>query len=139
MFEKIRDMLENPNMLVCLLIDEVESLVHARTQCMSGNEPSDSIRVVNAVLTQIDQVKNYRNILILTTSNMMDVIDVAFVSRADIKLYLALPSVMAVYEIYRSCILELMRVGHIVKMLQIHIKNVLNSLSTCRDVYSFQV
>ena len=48
---------------------------------MSGSEPSDAIRVVNSVLTQIDQLKRYPNVLILTTSNITGAIDLAFVDR----------------------------------------------------------
>ena len=48
---------------------------------MAGSEPSDAIRVVNALLTQIDQVKRYHNVLILTTSNVTGAIDLAFVDR----------------------------------------------------------
>lgn len=36
---------------------QVESLTAARNACRAGAEPSDAIRVVNAVLTQIDQIK----------------------------------------------------------------------------------
>lgn len=34
-------------------IDEVESLSTSRQQSMSGSEPSDAVRVVNALLTQV--------------------------------------------------------------------------------------
>ena len=44
--------------LVNILI-QVESLTAARKSAMSGSEPSDAIRVVNAVLTQLDQIKRY--------------------------------------------------------------------------------
>lgn len=56
MFDGIKEYLESNDHLVCLLIDEVESLTAVRTSSMSGCEPSDAIRVVNSVLTQIDQV-----------------------------------------------------------------------------------
>lgn len=36
---------------------QVESLTSARKSALSGSEPSDAIRVVNALLTQIDQIK----------------------------------------------------------------------------------
>lgn len=36
MFTKIKEVLEDSNILVCVLIDEVESLAHARDQCISG-------------------------------------------------------------------------------------------------------
>ena len=57
MFSKIREHLEYGKSLVCVLIDEIESLTHARNSCMNGTEPSDSIRVVNAILTQLDQIR----------------------------------------------------------------------------------
>lgn len=76
-----------------------------------GSEPSDSIRVVNAVLTEIDQIKRYPNVLVLTTSNMTGAIDLAFVDRADIKQYIGLPSSLAIYQIYYTCLEELMRVS----------------------------
>lgn len=110
MFGKIREVVENDRLLVCVLIDEIESLAHARTKCLSENEPSDSIKVVNAVLTQIDQIKRYPNVLILTTSNMTGAIDVAFVDRADVKQFLGLPSIQAIEKIYLSCLQELIRV-----------------------------
>ncbi|KAJ8922930.1 hypothetical protein NQ315_001474 [Exocentrus adspersus] len=109
MFTKIKEIVEDGNMLVCVLIDEVESLAHARNQCVSGNEPSDSIRVVNAVLTEIDQIKRFPNVLILATSNMTETIDIAFVDRADIKQYLGVPTAPAIYKIYYSCIQELFK------------------------------
>jgi AAA+ superfamily predicted ATPase len=40
-----------------LLMMQVESLAAARKLSMSGTEPSDAIRVVNALLTQLDQLK----------------------------------------------------------------------------------
>lgn len=36
MFAKIKDVTENSNNLVCVLIDEIESLAHARNKCLSG-------------------------------------------------------------------------------------------------------
>jgi hypothetical protein len=38
-------------------LGQVESLTAARKGALSGNEPSDAIRVVNALLTQIDKVR----------------------------------------------------------------------------------
>jgi len=109
MFQKIQEMIDDPEALICVLIDEVESLTAARKSAMSGSEPSDAIRVVNAVLTQIDQIKKYPNVVILTTSNITGAIDLAFVDRADIKQYIGYPSAAAIYQIYSSCLHELMR------------------------------
>lgn len=52
---------------------------------MSGSEPSDAIRAVNALLTQLDALQRYSNVMVLTTSNITQAIDVAFLDRADIK------------------------------------------------------
>ena len=37
-------------------VDEVESLTAARAGAMAGTEPSDALRVVNALLTQLDKL-----------------------------------------------------------------------------------
>ncbi|XP_077862003.1 pachytene checkpoint protein 2 homolog [Saccoglossus kowalevskii] len=109
MFQKIQEFIDNQDALICVLIDEVESLTAARKSSMSGAEPSDAIRVVNALLTQIDQIKKHPNVIILTTSNVTGAIDLAFVDRADIKQYIGHPSPAAVFKIYHSCLCELMR------------------------------
>lgn len=151
LFEHIRSMLEQEDCLFCVLIDEVESLTAARQAALSGSEPSDAIRVVNALLTQLDRLKRHPNVLVLTTSNITDAIDTAFVdrcvfdmifrlscarkcsdcvqafdltacfaasrmrscvrilARADIKQYIGWPSAAAVYDILRSCTVELAR------------------------------
>ncbi|XLR62166.1 hypothetical protein S83_012838, partial [Arachis hypogaea] len=54
----------------CGHADEVESLAAARKAAISGSDPSDSIRVVNALLTQTDKLKSSLNVIILTTSNI---------------------------------------------------------------------
>lgn len=111
LFNEIKSLVENPQALVCILIDEIESLAHTRRSCNDGSEPIDSIRVVNALLTQLDQIKRYPNILILTTSNLSEAIDIAFVDRTDMKQYIGPPSHQAIYKIYTSCLKELMRVN----------------------------
>ena len=109
LFAKIGELVEDPDTLVCVLIDEVESLSAARRA--SSSEPSDAIRVVNALLTQLDALKDRPNVLILTTSNITDAIDVAFIDRADIKAYIGPPGLGARYDILRSCVRELAAKG----------------------------
>ncbi|XP_007036391.2 PREDICTED: pachytene checkpoint protein 2 homolog isoform X1 [Theobroma cacao] len=111
LFQKIQEMVEEENNLVFVLIDEVESLAAARKAALSGSEPSDSIRVVNALLTQMDKLKSSPNVIILTTSNITAAIDIAFVDRADIKAYIGPPTLQARYEILKSCLNELIRTG----------------------------
>ncbi|KNA18522.1 hypothetical protein SOVF_069910 [Spinacia oleracea] len=111
LFQSIQEMVEDENNLVFVLIDEVESLAAARNAALSGSEPSDSIRVVNALLTQLDKLKSSPNVIIMTTSNITAAIDIAFVDRADIKAYVGPPTLQARYEILRSCLHELLRSG----------------------------
>ena len=81
---------------------------------LAGNEPSDAVRAVNAMLTQLDQLKHQRNVVVLTTSNLTGRVDLAFVDRADIKEHVGLPSPVAAYAIVSSCINELMNKSLIV-------------------------
>jgi len=64
LFQRIQELAEERNQLVCVLIDEVESLAAARSSALGGSEPSDSIRVVNALLTQLDHLKSYPNVIV---------------------------------------------------------------------------
>ncbi|CAE6443166.1 unnamed protein product [Rhizoctonia solani] len=74
-FSGVMEMADDPDVFLVLLIDEVESLTAARAGAMSGTEPSDALRVVNALLTQLDKLKLKRNVLIISTSNLPDAID----------------------------------------------------------------
>lgn len=53
----------------------------------------------------------HSNVVILTTSNVTEKIDLAFVDRADIKQYIGPPSEKGIYNIYLSCLEELMKVN----------------------------
>lgn len=122
LFDEIKKILNHKQSLVCLLIDEVESIAFSRG-AVSGmfrmlcyeynklnwlfflaNEPSDSLRVVNAVLTQLDQIRHYPNLIVLTTSNLTSSIDPAFIDRADITQFIDHPSHLAIFKIYMSSI-----------------------------------
>jgi SpoVK/Ycf46/Vps4 family AAA+-type ATPase len=85
----------------------VESITAARKQSLSGNEPTDALRVVNALLTQIDQIKTKPNVLILTTSNLLSAIDEAFLDRVDLKQYIGPSSAKSIYAILSECLTEL--------------------------------
>ena len=99
---------------------------------MAGSEPSDAVRVVNALLTQLDNIKKYPNVMILTTSNVSGNVDLAFVDRADIKQYIGPPSVAAVYTIFHSCLNELSRVGLICGNYQIMKIRAVEALQTVK-------
>ena len=111
LFEHIEELVEESDTLVVVLIDEVESLTSARTSALNGTEPGDAVRVVNAMLTQLDRLRRHKNVLTLCTTNLVTAIDSAFIDRADIKAFVGLPPASARYKIFCSCMEELQRVG----------------------------
>ncbi|KAG6378471.1 AAA-domain-containing protein [Boletus reticuloceps] len=111
LFNSIMEMVEDEDCFVVVLIDEVESLTAARAAAMAGTEPSDGLRVVNALLTQLDKLKHRRNVLVMSTSNLAKAIDSAFVDRADIIQYVDNPPREAIYEILRSSLCEFVLKG----------------------------
>eukprot|EP00808_Paulinella_micropora_P031208 g41497.t1 len=109
LFDSINEMAAE-DCLIFVLLDEVESMASSRSS-MCGTEPTDSVRAVNALLTQLDRLKTLRNVLVLTTSNLSGSLDSAFADRADIIQYIEHPTIEGRYEILRSCIQELARVS----------------------------
>lgn len=107
LFARVRELAEDARLLAVVLVDEVESLAAARRAALGGLEPSDAIRAVNAVLTQLDRLRRLPNVLVLTTSNVTGAIDVAFVDRADLKRLVGPPGAAAAYAVLRGCCSEL--------------------------------
>lgn len=64
---------------------------------------------LKALLTQLDQLKAFPNVLVLATSNLLGAIDDAFLDRADIVRYIGNPSVAGRFQILKTCIQEMMR------------------------------
>jgi pachytene checkpoint protein 2 len=110
MFETIQNVIESGSNLVVVLIDEVESIAYARGS-VSTNEPSDAIRVVNSVLTQLDRIKKYPNVLVIATSNLTSSIDPAFLDRADVVRHIGHPTKEAIEKVIESTLMELSMKG----------------------------
>ena len=72
-FDRIASLLERPQPpLVCVLIDEVESLAASRENSNgAGSEPKDAMRALNALLTAIDRMRDHHSLLVFCTSNMV--------------------------------------------------------------------
>jgi SpoVK/Ycf46/Vps4 family AAA+-type ATPase len=117
-FEDIIQICYDPLTFVIILIDEIESLSISRTSSLSSNEPSDMLRVVNTLLTQIDHLKSFSNILILTTSNLIEIIDQALIDRSDLILFIGPPSIKTIFHIYRACFYELIEKNLIYSQIQ---------------------
>jgi DNA polymerase III delta prime subunit len=116
LFQMVRDMVQDdPSTLVCVLVDEVESLASSRANNQSGGDPSDAMRAVNSLLTSLDRLRSFPNVLILATTNLTRSVDAAFVDRVDLKVHIGMPILKARYQILRSCVQELERVGIIIR------------------------
>jgi nicotinamide riboside kinase len=111
LFTFIEEYVSDPSTLVCILIDEVESLAMSRSGAISSNEPADSVRAVNALLTQLDKLSRRHNVLLLTTTNITRAIDDAFLDRADMRRFVSFPQTQGRYEVLRSCVTEMLTKG----------------------------
>ncbi|KAK5009973.1 hypothetical protein LTR28_012445 [Elasticomyces elasticus] len=79
MFEDIQTMANEETTFICVLIDEVESIAGSREKSVRGSDCSDGLR------------------------------DPAFLDRVDAKQHIPNPGPTAIYEIFRSCLNELIR------------------------------
>ncbi|EAW08510.1 putative pachytene checkpoint component Pch2 [Aspergillus clavatus NRRL 1] len=102
---------EEEDTFVCVFVDEIETLAARRERVLSGNEPFDAVRAVNALLTGLDRLKQHHNVVIICTSNLVTALDQAFLDRVDIKQFVPHLSGRAVYGIYKECLEELSRRG----------------------------
>jgi len=117
MFERVSELAEQRDWLTFVLVDEVESLTMGRNVSLaSGAEPTDSVRAVNSVLTQLDKMRQHRNVILLATSNISNALDPAFLDRVDICRCVGNPSAQATSRILSSVLAELQRVGAVSAM-----------------------
>ena len=88
-----------------VLLDEVETLAADRGKLSLQANPIDVHRSVDAVLTSVDRLaREHPNLLLIATSNVPDVVDSAFTSRADVVHTFALPDVDAREQILKRTI-----------------------------------
>ncbi|KAI7546126.1 hypothetical protein KC331_g5809 [Hortaea werneckii] len=109
MFERVHTMAQDPAALVCVIIDEIETIAGSRERSTTGGECNDGLRATNQLLTALDRLRFLPNVIVLCTSNLSTAIDQAFLDRVDIKQLIPCPSPTAIYEIFRSCLNELVR------------------------------
>ncbi|GAB7349582.1 hypothetical protein MBLNU459_g0274t2 [Dothideomycetes sp. NU459] len=109
MFDRVLALAKDERQLICVLIDEVESIAGSREQLSDSGECYDSIRATNQLLTALDRIRTQTNVIVLCTSNLHQSIDPAFLDRVDYEIRIPRPCKSAVYEILRSTINELIR------------------------------
>jgi len=90
------------------LIDEVESFAVRRSTASFGANPVDVHRATDALLAGIDAVAaELPRVLFVATTNFLEAVDEAFLSRADLVLELALPETATIARIIRHSLQEL--------------------------------
>ena len=91
-----------------VLIDEVESFAVRRSTASFEANPVDVHRATDAVLLGIDEIaKNLPSVLFVTTTNFIEAVDEAFLSRADLVMRFSLPDRDTVARILENSIGEL--------------------------------
>ncbi len=91
-----------------VLVDEVESFAVRRTTASFETNPVDVHRATDAVMLGIDEIaRKLPSVLFVTTTNFIDAIDEAFLSRADLVMHFALPSAETIVKILQHSLEEL--------------------------------
>jgi pachytene checkpoint protein 2 len=91
-----------------VLIDEVESFAVRRQSASFETNPVDVHRATDAVMLGIDEVaRKLPAVLFVTTTNFIDAIDDAFLSRADLVMHFALPDPGTIAKILHDSLAEL--------------------------------
>jgi SpoVK/Ycf46/Vps4 family AAA+-type ATPase len=86
-----------------VLLDEVESMVVARSEASLAANPADVHRATDAVLTAIDSnAKALPHVLFVATSNFTGAVDAAFLSRTDIAIHVPEPNLAGVTAILKQ-------------------------------------
>jgi pachytene checkpoint protein 2 len=91
-----------------VLIDEVESFAVRRASASFETNPVDVHRATDAVMLGIDEIaRKLPAVLFVTTTNFIDAIDDAFLSRADLVMHFALPDAGTIAAILQHSLTEL--------------------------------
>jgi pachytene checkpoint protein 2 len=91
-----------------VLIDEVESFAVRRSTASFEANPVDVHRATDAVLLGIDEIaRKLPAVLFVTTTNFIEAVDEAFLSRADLVMRFALPDADTIVRILESALTEL--------------------------------
>ncbi|QRP50463.1 AAA family ATPase [Amycolatopsis sp. FDAARGOS 1241] len=91
-----------------VLIDEVEALAVRRSSASFETNPVDVHRATDAVLSGLDQLRaQCPNLVLVATTNFIDAVDEAVLSRADLVMSTTLPGDEVIEQIVASSLDEL--------------------------------
>lgn len=91
-----------------VLIDEVEALAVRRSSASFETNPVDVHRATDAVLAGLDQLRaQCPHLVMVVTTNFVDAVDEAVLSRADLVLTTTLPDEVTIERIVASSLVEL--------------------------------
>jgi hypothetical protein len=92
------------------ILDEVDGLAFSRSRTGSA-DPTEVVRVVDELLRGLDGLRGMPNFLLVATTNVVGLLDAAFVDRADLVLHFADPDLEAGTAILRRAAAEAARLG----------------------------
>jgi pachytene checkpoint protein 2 len=91
-----------------VLVDEVESFAVRRSSASFASNPVDVHRATDALLAGIDAVAaGDPRVVFVATTNFVEAVDEAFLSRADLTVALSLPDAATIARIIRHSLVEL--------------------------------
>ncbi|KAH0342556.1 AAA-domain-containing protein, partial [Aureobasidium melanogenum] len=114
MFDKVLRMAHDGKELVCVLIDEIESIATSRQASTKNGECTDTVRATNQLLTALDRIRSKPNIVVFCTSNLAESIDSAFLDRVYDKISVPPPCGSAIYTILSNILNSLIEAGTII-------------------------
>lgn len=104
-----------------VVLDEVESMVVARSEASLAANPADVHRATDAVLTALDENgRKNPHILFLATSNFTKGLDEAFMSRSDAAVLIPAPNEEALVAIFSATLAEVGTLHSVLKELAIN-------------------
>ena len=92
-------------MVTVVLLDEVESMAIARSEASLAANPADVHRATDAVLAALDSnTVNYSNLVFVATSNFVEALDEAFLSRVDVHIRVPAPDESGIVAILKHAL-----------------------------------
>ena len=107
LFNEVIPELAGHGLPLIVLLDEVESLAVARARASFETNPVDVHRATDAVLAGLDLLAATNpNVLLVATTNQEEALDMAFLSRVDLREEFGLPDERIIAQVLRATLAE---------------------------------